>query len=249
MIDLIYLAHNRLEFTKASLANLIANTDWDQVSRLLIYDDNSTDGTREYLQSVEYPARPEVQLCFGTFGSPVAIMNHHIQAGGEELFAKIDSDTMVPLGWLEECLPVVDRLDLLGIEARLCVDEVTPCPWERPQGFRAWRSFVPASFIGGIGLMRRPAFRHPLSGELSLPIPNGRFGFTSWQERHNCQRIEGDGWLRIGWLNPSMPTFLLDRLPREPWSSLSREYVDKGWQRAWPPYDESYSDQWSWWCE
>ena len=28
MVDLLYLAHNRLEFTKASVEALIANTDW-----------------------------------------------------------------------------------------------------------------------------------------------------------------------------------------------------------------------------
>ena len=228
MIDLLYLTHNRLEFTKASLAALIANTNWSLVDRFLIYDDNSTDGTREYLATVVYPKAPEFQ--FGACGSPVAVMNHYLSAQSphsDKIFGKIDSDTMVPAGWLGECLDVMERnrktLDLLGIEA---FNEVIPEP--------APRSFTDARYIGGIGLMRIGAF-------VTLPRPSGRFGFTAWQTESAkvCK----------GWLNPSLPVFLLDRLPREPWSTLSKEYVEKGWQRYWTPYDETYKPLWSWWCQ
>ena len=34
-----------------------------------------------------------------------------------------------------------------------------------------------------------------------------------------------------------LKVFLLDRLPGEPWASLSRKYIAKGWQRAWSGYD------------
>jgi GT2 family glycosyltransferase len=44
VIDLIFLSHNRREFTEACLQNLIRNTNWDRVNRLILYDDNSTDG-------------------------------------------------------------------------------------------------------------------------------------------------------------------------------------------------------------
>lgn len=227
MIDLLFLAHNRLRFTQEALAALEANTNWSKVARLLIYDDGSNDGTREFLQDRSYVFRPEFR--FGLWGSPVSVMNHYLCASSpheERLFGKIDSDTMVPYGWLDECLSVMNEyreLKLLGIEAFCRI---------AAQVSRG-RGYQPARHIGGIGIMRSDAF-------VTLPRPYGRFGFTAWQEQTpKAQK---------GWINPSLPVFLLDRLPREPWRALSKEYIAKGWQRAWSPYDETMRDLWSWWC-
>lgn len=228
MIDLLYLAHNRLEFTKASLAALEANTDWSKVGQFIVYDDNSTDGTREFLEEATQYLRVQTIKRFGTFGHPVNVMRDYLlNHQKHSIFGKIDSDTMVPPGWLNTCLDVMERhphLDLLGIEA---FNEVSAT--NEP------RSYTEARHIGGIGLMRLSAFhRH------GLPAPEGRYqGFTQWQTRN--ERVTK------GWINPSLPVFLLDRLPFEPWRSLSKEYVEKFGQRDWGPYDESSSELWSWW--
>jgi Glycosyl transferase family 2 len=233
MIDLLYLSHNRLEFTKASLAALEANTDWNRVGQFIIYDDDSTDGTREYLDgwAVLNSDESRVHVNFGTYGHPVNVMRDYlINHQMHSIFAKIDSDTMVPPGWLTDSLDVMDKsdLDLLGIEAYICVDSLAPCP--------AKRGFVDARFIGGIGLMRVSAFQ-----KYGLPEPEGHYqGFTQWQQRRPQ--------VRKGWINPSLPVFLLDRLPFEPWRSLSKEYVEKFGQRDWGPYDENSKELWSWWA-
>lgn len=227
MIDLLYLAHNRREFTQASMPALLANTDWRFVRRLLIYDDDSTDGVTEYLQGLIYPVAHELRRA--AFGGPVAVMNDYLVGMSpteRTMFAKIDSDTMVPRGWLAQSLQVMNQhpeVALLGIEA-----------FHRVVTERLERSYEPAAHIGGIGVMRAGAF-------VTLPRPDGRFGFTAWQEKTPAA---GRGFIK-----PSLPVFLLDRLPREPWLSLSREYVARGWQRAWGPYGESDRDLWSWWCE
>lgn len=226
MIDIIYLAWNRLEFTKASMAAMIANTDWTRVRRLVVYDDGSTDGTREYLRSVAYPGRAE--FVFARIGGPVAITNHYLSNSPSEIFAKVDNDTMLPPRWLNECLKVMDEcpgLDLLGIEAFNPVE-----PEARHRSFRA------AAHIGGIGLMRRRAFR-------TLPHhhgPGGRFGFTQWQ-RDNAGVVKG-------WIDPSLPVFLLDKMATEPWADLSRQYIAQGWQRKWPQYADDCAALWNWWA-
>jgi hypothetical protein len=227
MIDILYLAHNRLEFTKASLAVLIENTNWQHVDKLIIYDDSSSDGTSEYLQKYVFPIKTDLR--FGIFGSPVSIMNDYLcnlDSHDHRVFAKIDSDTMVPTRWLDTCLSVMSRnpdLDLLGIEA---FNQVITGNGER--------GYTQARYIGGIGMMRAGAF-------VTLPRPSGRFGFTAWQE--NTPRV------KKGWIDPSLPVFLLDRLPREPWRSLALEYVAKGWAREWGPYSENDKALWSWWIE
>jgi hypothetical protein len=224
-IDLIFLAFNRIEYTRAVMEAMIANTEWDLVRCACLYDDGSTDGTRTYLESVKLPV--ETKLLYARFGGPVAIMGHYMLSGSPaEVYAKIDNDTMLPPNWLSESLPVMDKhpeLDLLGIEA---FNPVKAGPAER--------SFLPASHIGGIGLMRRSCFR-------TLPKPNGecgRFGFTRWQ-KENRSVIKG-------WINPSLPVFLLDKCAFEPWNSLGKKYIAAGWQRPWPFYTEEDKALWEW---
>lgn len=222
MIDLIYLAYNRLEFTRESVRAMIANTDWAQVRWLFVYDDLSSDGTREYLASVKYPVN--VEFRFGRLGGPVAITNDYLCRKPSEVFAKIDNDVLLPPHWLTECLKVLDahkELDLLGIEA-----------FFPTQDGPAARGYVPAKHIGGIGLMRRRCFK-------TLPRPNGRFGFTAWQ----CANKD----VVKGWLNPSLPVVLLDRVNTDPWLSLSRCYFEQGWQRNRPLYNDIESVRFKWW--
>ena len=225
MIDILFLAYNRQEFTAAALKALWKNTCWKAVQRTWLYDDGSTDGTLELLRSYESPTTTVVQT---ELRSPVAITNDFLtQRDPAPVFAKIDNDTMVCPGWLEQCLDVMDRypeIDLLGIEPMYpCegLDRVEP------------RGIELADTIGGIGLMRTRAFT-------SLPVPDGRMGFTGWQSR-NSQ-------VKKAWINPALPVFLLNRLPIEPWATLSATYVQKGWQRAWPgPYRPGREKLWSWW--
>jgi hypothetical protein len=228
-MEIFFLAHNRREMTEASLEALRHNTDWKLVEALVLYDDRSTDGAAELLARMAplFPCPTRVKHV--DMGGPVAAMNDYITERCPELFAKIDNDVVVPRGWLRDCLAVMDRypwVDLLGIEAMRPV-KASPCP----------RNVEEAGFIGGIGLMRGRAFQY------SLPRPGGRFGFTAWQESGNTKA-------RKGWLNPALPVFLLDRLPFEPWVSLSREYVAKGWQREWPKYDPVQdAAKWEWWAK
>jgi glycosyltransferase involved in cell wall biosynthesis len=224
VIELFFLSHNRREFTEAALAAMLANTAWENVSSLALYDDRSKDGTADVIDAFAKTSPVQTNVRHVRLGGPVACMNNFIALRNPDLFCKIDSDTMLPPGWLEDCLRVMHLnpgVDLLGIEAMRPV-AAAPAP----------READPASHIGGIGLMRGRAFAK------SLPRPDGRFGFTGWQEHYDVS---------AAWLSPSLPVFLLDRLPFEPWASLSREYVAKGWQRPWGPYSEKSNDLWGWW--
>lgn len=227
MIDLLFLAHNRLEFTKASVEAMLANTDWSKVYRVYLYDDNSQDGTDDYLASVEWPVERTWRP--GKYGGPVAIMNQFLDLAEPRLFAKIDNDVLLPPGWLDESLKVfIERyeIDLLGIE----------CWNDNPEAVAASRGYDPAVHIGGIGLMRGRAF-----DRYGKPGADGRQGFTQWQHRHP-EVVKA-------WMNPPLPVALLDHLPMEPWRSLSAEYVRKGWERVtWGKYEQRSHRLWDWWA-
>jgi hypothetical protein len=235
MVDILYLAKGRPEFTEASLAALLANTNWKR-ARLVIY----TDGA-------EFRASSSIEVRRGEYGGPVAIMNDYLGRNPSEIFAKIDNDTIVPPGWLDECLEAMEgnpELGLLGIEPPT---SRTPAPWANGKRIPApeyganpaYRGYAPCDMIGGVGLMRKRPF---LTLDAMKPHgQNGVGGFSDWQTRN-------PGVVK-GWIVPPLNLFLLDRLPVEPWASLSKEYIASGLQRPWTNYAPSDSALWDWWIK
>lgn len=225
-LDVLYLAWNRLEFTQLTFELLLANTDWSLVDRLLIYDDGSDDGTREYLEDAMQRCPVEHHVIHLGWNSPVAVMNHYVgRSQAADVFAKIDNDIAVPPGWLNSMIGVIERnpkLELLGMEAgqtRLAGRDGEP--WDGVYGYRE------CSHIGGVGLMRTSAFR-----QRSSPVAKGRFGFTQWQHTFEPMR---------GWIEPDLLVPQLDRVPTEPWRTYSLYYLARGWQRPWAPMDDTFS--------
>lgn len=229
--DIIYLAFNRLEFTQFTFQKLLENTNWRRVDNLIVYDDGSKDGTDLWLRkqviklgSIEFPAKAAIHQT--QFHSPVAIMNHYLDHYTADSFAKIDSDIVVPPLWLEEMARQMwlrPDLDILGMQANSGPPQ---------HGKYGERTTEDARWIGGVGLMRRRAFK------FCRPSPHGRYGFTEFQQRHED--------ITKAWIRPDLATFELDRVPLEPWLSLTKEYVASGWARAWGPYSEDANDYWDW---
>lgn len=230
--DVLFTSFNRLEFTKASMAMLRANTNWGIVRRLVIYDDRSEDGTQEWLiEQVEQLKNEGVEVRFWNVqtGGAVAAMNRYLDDDPADRFAKVDNDIVVPPEWLDELTAVMDanpEIELLGMEGGM-----VERPWPEP----IQRTWEPSSHIGGVGLMRSDAF-------LSRPRikPHSTyFGLTEFQHIHEPVR---------GWINPDLLCFCLDRMPIEPWASLSDTYIRRRWQRYWPRYDQVWMPAyWEWW--
>ena len=72
MINVVYLAWNRREFTELSLASIEKHTNWDAVHKFLLLDDFSEDGTGEVCQEwargkakVEVIRRHNTTMCTG----------------------------------------------------------------------------------------------------------------------------------------------------------------------------------------
>jgi glycosyltransferase involved in cell wall biosynthesis len=225
-IDLLYTAFNRLDFTKASFATLAENTDWELVRELVVNDDGSTDGTREWLQENLHRIPVPSRLTTSMFGTPIAVFSDFIAHATAPIVAKTDNDVLLPPHWLRESLAVLEahpELTFLGIEAIQAHALTHAGP----------RSFAPARWISGLGLYRRQAFAK------SLPQPLHRwFGFEQWIDRQNPPLV-------VGWMDPAMPLVLLDRVPFEPWRSLTDAYVANGWQRRWHEHEPD-SMLWDW---
>lgn len=237
-VEILYTAWNRLEFTRASFELLKRNTGWNHVSRLVVYDDGSEDGTREYLEQAGHDIGvPGYEVREGGWHSTGATMNDYVARLGmdspePEAFVKIDNDICLPPGWLPRLLGAAHRFpdyELIGMEAGWTGPQQPQLPRER-------YGVTKSRHIGGVGLMRSRSFLHRKPIPLALG-KNGRAGFTIWQHRFH---------LRAGWLTPDLPVVQLDRIPAEPWRTLSERYIELGWARAWDPYTSDMEGWWSW---
>ncbi len=228
MVDLLYVAHNRLAFTEATFPALVAHTNWDLVHSAWILDDASIDGTADYLANAVFdiPCKPYfAPFKPGALGGPVAAMNYALDHMDTDVLVKVDNDLLVCPGWLDSLLDVLTAhpgLDVLGFEAGFG-DAVAPA--DTPRTAR------PARHVGGLGAFRKRLFaqRRPVQHETF-------FGMTQFMVRN----------AHCGWLSPALPCVLLDHLPFEPWRSLTREYVERGWSRQWSEYPERMRDYWAW---
>lgn len=95
-IDLIYIAYNRLAYTKITLPTLL--TDPTEEFALTIWDNGSTDGTREFISSVDDPriirkvfARENVLLH--------GAVNDLVSKSSADLIGMIFDDILVTPGW------------------------------------------------------------------------------------------------------------------------------------------------------
>jgi glycosyltransferase involved in cell wall biosynthesis len=226
----MFLAKDRKRFTQESLAALRRNTDWYLVDNFVLYDDGSVDGTLEFLR--EQAQETNAELRQTRLGSAVAAQNHFIERSDADFVAKCDNDAMYPPGWLDVALGVLERSPELQV---ICLEDrgiVGPLPY----------AYEGATEGDGLFVARREIFAH---GDLPAVIRK-YWGWETWMLQHH---------IKTGWLKPSLPVFLLDRVPFEPWLSLSAEYEAKRWQRPMPrngaihryPMAKSYLWQWCGW--
>ena len=226
MVDILFLAHKRPEFTRASLRALLANTNHQE--NFYVCTDNGCDG----MGFPELRGLPNCTVDRFHYGGPVACTNGFLNSlkqmraadklppeATPEFIAKIDNDVIVPPGWLPACLDIMRRfpnIDLLGIEP--WTPDTKLFRWNTPvmpEPANYWKFLPrPVSHIGGIGVFRRSAFER-----FGRPVPNaadGRYGFTEWQWQKRL--------MVKAFIDPPLPVFLLDHLPFGPWDDLSLKY-------------------------
>ena len=259
MVDILFLAKGRKEFTEASWKVLLENTLIPHFLYVFVDGDATA---FDWFDSEAFDS-PPWQVFGGNLGGPVACLNAFLEKTSGEFIAKIDNDTIVPPGWLEACLDVMKRhpeVDLLGLEPwapdstlfpASCLprktEQMRPTSLHDCMDVEEWngtrwqskeRGIRIVSHVGGIGLFRRSAFER-----FGKPTPNstdGRYGFTEWQWQ-NPEMVKA-------FLDPPLPVFLLDHLPFQPWIGHSMRYEQMGVQRRqWGFYAEGHRALWDWW--
>lgn len=111
---LVIVTHNRLDYTKKCLESVFK----DNVSEfdLYIWDNASSDGTKEYLNELKDPRLKEIYFSEVNLG-PTAAMNYFWKRSNTELVGKLDNDCLISPGWINILSQAHRDIERLGAVA------------------------------------------------------------------------------------------------------------------------------------
>lgn len=111
--SIIVATYNQLDYTKTFYDSLLKNTD--QSYEIIFVDNSSTDGTREYLESLA-DEKENVNVIFNevNLGFPKAINQAVALARGKYIIV-VNNDIVVTKGWLEGLISVAESEGNIGI--------------------------------------------------------------------------------------------------------------------------------------
>ena len=111
-VDIVVCCHNALESVRACLSSIVANTS--PPYRLILVDDGSKDDTKHYLEAFA-GSQGAVLIRNETAGGYTRAANCGLRASTSSWAILLNSDTIVPFGWIGEMLKVGESDPNIGI--------------------------------------------------------------------------------------------------------------------------------------
>lgn len=124
MIAVVVLTYNRVHLLRQCVENVLLRTS-DATTELLVWNNASTDGTREYLDSV---SDPRLRVIHHHENIGVNGYAHAVPLTSAPYFVELDDDVVeAPHGWDARLLDAFRRLPTMGyLQARLADDGLSP---------------------------------------------------------------------------------------------------------------------------
>jgi len=119
----VLITYNRLEYTKRTLKDIWENTSDDADYLLVVVDNNSTDGTKEYLKEQQRRGRINILILNPENSYPGKAANIAWRKGLEvfdaDLLVRIDNDMHLEKNWdlkVDKYFEAIPELGQLGLE-------------------------------------------------------------------------------------------------------------------------------------
>lgn len=148
-IPCLFITYDRLQYTKEALRHLL-NSD---VSKIFIWDNGSTDGTKEYLVRLSHPKILYLHLNPKNEGIRIP-MNWFIQLTPEyEYVAKVDNDTVIPPDFCARMIKHMSQVDMVQAKHHIIEDTISG-GWDNfIKLFKKAGDLYLSHFIGGSGIL------------------------------------------------------------------------------------------------
>ena len=115
MIPILYTTYNRIELTRKTLPILLKNTK--HPCQILIVDNGSNKATIEFLKNIQDKRIADKIFLGKNRGIAFAMSLFFNRFYMCEWLAKVDNDTLVPEGWLEKLIKVIEATNFDVVQA------------------------------------------------------------------------------------------------------------------------------------
>jgi len=143
-IDLVFITYNRLEYTKLAISSLLA--DPTEEFSLTIWDNGSTDGTREYLSSLKDGRISRTVFSEENVRLHGAV-NDVVSRSNADLFGIVFDDFIVSAGWTRPLAKAHEEVPEFGLIG---------CWYFQPDEFDYERCKHKIQTFGGHQVLRHP---------------------------------------------------------------------------------------------
>ncbi len=112
--DVVMLTYNKLDFTRQCISSFLSNTHIP--CRLILIDNASTDGTKEYLTSLKDTANCRIKLVFNEDNRGfVGGMNQGVKISTAPYVCLANNDLLFTEGWLDEAISIFKKYASIGL--------------------------------------------------------------------------------------------------------------------------------------
>jgi GT2 family glycosyltransferase len=257
-VSIVIVTYNNVEMTRQCLESVSARTAWPNFE-VLVVDNASTDGTREYLRAAEktYPA---ISVLLNDSNAGFAAANNRaLRLASGQYLVLLNNDTIVSRGWVEVLVrhlkssPEIGMIgpvtNAIGNEAMIPVEysdvEEMP-PWARDYVRRhAGETFEIPMLAMFCVAMRRDVF------EKVGPLDE-RFGVGMFEDDDYALRLRNAGYrvvcARDSFVHHWMKA-AFGKIPAAEYRSLferNRRLFEEKWGTSWIPHSaakESSADE------
>ncbi|OFW53223.1 MAG: hypothetical protein A2163_09755 [Actinobacteria bacterium RBG_13_35_12] len=188
LIPILMITYNRLPYTKKAIKALLENTKNCKIS---IFDNNSTDGTQEYLTSIK---DERIILHFNKENEGIIKPKNIFldKYKNSKYVAFVDNDCIVPKGWLRALKAVMDKFPLLAVQ----LEHYVGLGWDFKKNIDWFKHLYHIdfnghnlylnNFVGGGGTLVRRSY-------ITGPIPEAKGTLLGWgnyiRDRFNEDRL------------------------------------------------------------
>lgn len=236
--SIIILTHNQLACTRACLNSISIRTD--EPYELIVVDNGSTDGTRDYLRGLSGVRLIENDR---NVGFPAGVNQGLRLATGEQILL-LNNDTVVTTGWLRrmlDCLYSNKEIGLVGpvtnnISGVQCVPAayddlglLDGYAWEWSKTHRGQQ--MPTERLVGFCLLARRELVDRIGGL------DERFGLGTYEDDDYCRRAIGAGYRCMVAVDSFIhhfgsQTFAANNIDAQQLLSRNKALFDEKWQNA-----------------
>ena len=135
-VSVIIVTYNRLNHLRNCLEALRTQTLANDRYEVIVVDDGSSDGTRDYLQKLSWPDGPAYRYFLEGHKGLVAARNFGVSRAGGKIISFTDDDCIPEPGWLEKVL------ETFGDDERVGVVGAVTKPVFRNRWFRPMNAFL-----------------------------------------------------------------------------------------------------------